>query len=422
MKKLALAALSFVVAYGLLEGVVSLALDPQDVQPLDVQQQPLDAVDVKTARESAGLGFKDPNASLHPYLGFVYTPLEAREGEAAPSLAISREGFLSEGTVLRSRGDDRLVIGLTGGSVAGQLGSYYEPLVIEALRAYPELRDVELDLVWLGMPGYHQPQQVIQLSYLLAQGGEFDVFVNVDGFNEIAVGPVLNVPTGTHPLFPMNWSMVALDVPDIAVRRTVGAIDYLTRERRQRALGFQDSPWAWSPLAKHLRERDDERLARQLVQYEQELQDMQPDEVPWFVSGPQDDHGSIEELMPESVATWEQCSRQLDALCRLNGIRYVHVLQPNQYDLGSKTLTAAELEMAYDAEGPYRPAVELGYPMLREAGARLVESGVEFHDLSTLYADVDETVYSDVCCHYNQEGNRLLAMGIAGAVKSALAQ
>ena len=97
------------------------------------------------------------------------------------------------------------------------------------------------------MPGYHQPQQVILLSYLLAQGGEFDVFVNIDGFNEIAVGPVLNVPQGAHPLFPMNWSMVALDVPDVRVRRFVGAIDHLRHERRDRAAAFLDSPWSWSP-------------------------------------------------------------------------------------------------------------------------------------------------------------------------------
>ena len=75
----------------------------------------------------------------------------------------------------------------------------------------------------------------------------------------------------------------------------------------------------------------------------------------------------------------------MQALCDLNGIRYAHYLQPNQYLPGSKGLNSEELQNAYDAESPYRAVVEEGYPLLRQAGRELEAAGVDFHDLSLIF-------------------------------------
>ncbi len=412
-------------AYGLLELVVQVAWSPEVVLRVDnlgqeVSADAMSSEALQAAREQAGLGFRDPSQSVHPYLGFVYVPTEERGAGAAGMFPISEEGFLTAGSVVRKRGPGKLVIGLTGGSVAGQLGSFYADFLKTAMHAHEVFADRELEFVWMGMPGYHQPQQAILLNYLLAQGAEFDAFVNLDGFNEIAVGPVLNAPRGTHPLFPMNWSMVALDVPDLRVRRTVGAIEHLIRARREAALAFADSGWAWSPLARLLNVREDERVSERIAAFEAELTSLPLDEVPWFVRGPARDHGPLEELVAEGARVWERCSRQLEALCRANGIRYVHVLQPNQYDTGSKELNEFELEAAWDDESPYKSAVEQGYPLLREAGKRLVaQDGIVFCDLSGIFQQVSGPVYSDACCHYNTEGNRLLSVGMAAALAEA---
>lgn len=423
MRRTGAAVIALLVGYGLLELAVLLVVSPDATVPANMAA-PVAPVapddDMRAARERAGLGFRDPMTALHPYLGYVYLPKSEHADPDAIGLAISDQGFLHAGSSLKQRGEGRLVIGVTGGSVAGQLGAHYGQHLLDALAAQPELAGLQFDMVWLGMPGYHQPQQAIQLSWLLAQGGEFDAFVNIDGFNEIAVGPVLNVPKGAHPLFPMNWSMVALDTPDAGVRRAVGAIDHLNRERQDRAATFADSAWSWSPTAKWLRDRDDRGLRQRIAEYERELAAVNTDEVPWFVSGPRDDHLELEALVLEGVAVWERGSRQLDALCRANGIHYVHVMQPNQYDPGSKPLSSTESESAYDEESRYRPAVELGYPALRAAGERLVEDGVDFRDLSFVFDGVDETLYTDVCCHFNAEGNRLMAAEIAAAVGAAV--
>jgi len=351
--------------------------------------------------------------SLHPYLGYVYTPPTPDEERRIP---VNVRGFLDEEDALRRRDPSRLVVGILGGSVSGQLGTWHAARLEDALRARPALAGRAIDLVKLGMPGYHQPQQVIQLAWILAQGGEFDVVVNLDGFNEIAVPAALNAPQGAHPLFPMNWSMVALDVPDARVRRHLGAVEYLSGRRAEAHDAFADSPWSWSPLAKLRWRWEDRRLADAIARHGWELQQIPLEEIPWFISGPPGDHDPGGGLIAACVAVWERASLQLRALCAAHGIRYLHLLQPNQYLPGSKPLSGPERESAYDPQSPYRPVVEEGYPRMRERGEALREAGVEFHDLSQLFADSRETLYLDSCCHFNADGNQLLADAMASII------
>jgi hypothetical protein len=268
------------------------------------------------------------------------------------------------------------------------------------------------------MPGYHQPQQLIQLALLLAQGGELDLLVNIDGFNEVAVPTALNLAKGAHPLFPMNWSMVALDTPDPELRRYIGAVAYLKQERHERAERFASSFWSWSPIARLRWKLEDLSLERAAAEYAWRLQQVPTEELPFFVRGPEWSHDPPGGLMPWLVEVWKSSSLQINALCESNGIRYLHFLQPNQYVEGSKPLSREERTSAYSATSPYRPAVEEGYPGLRRAGAELRTAGVDFHDLSLLFEDVGETLYVDSCCHYNAEGNRILAEAIVRSISA----
>jgi len=77
--------------------------------------------------------------------------------------------------------------------------------------------------------------------------------------------------------------------------------------------------------------------------------------------------------------------------------------------------------VAIDPAHPYKPPVEDCYPVLIEAGKALVGRGVPFHDLTGLFAGHPEPLYDDTCCHYNDEGYRLLAKTIDKTVVEALA-
>jgi hypothetical protein len=401
------------------DGAAAAADSGTAVAAADSGDAPADSTlpDARAGRERAGLGFKDPYMVLHPYLGYVFRPRKDASGDAPSRIAVSEDGFLDDAPAVRRRREGVFLVGLMGGSVAGQMGSFHSAHLRDALRGLPAVAGREVELVRLGMPGYHQPQQLLQLGYLLAQGLELDLLINLDGFNELAVPCALNAPSGAHPLFPMNWSMVALDVPDPEIRRHVGAIAWLKEERARRNERFASSLRRFSPTARLLRSLDDRKLEADIAAMAWELQRYPAGEIPFFVRGPERDHVAAEAMIPACVDVWRRSSLQMQAICAASGIRYLHALQPNQYDPGSKPLSPAEVKDAFDPEGPYRPVVEEGYPLLRAAGRELADAGVAFHDLSAAFAEVDETLYVDSCCHFNGEGNRILAEAIGAAAR-----
>ena len=91
-------------------------------------------------------------------------------------------------------------------------------------------------------------------------------------------------------------------------------------------------------------------------------------------------------------------------LCEANGIGYLHALQPNQYLQDSKPLSEEERRVAI---GPpqwgYRRAAEEGFPLLVDAGRELATAGVDFEDLTDVFADVTAPVYVDACCHVGKQ-------------------
>jgi hypothetical protein len=117
---------------------------------------------------------------------------------------------------------------------------------------------------------------------------------------------------------------------------------------------------------------------------------------------------------------WGNGSRQLNFLCRANRIAYLHVLQPNQYVPDSKPLSPQELSAAYRDEECYALGVKHGYPELLREAATLRAEGVDFHDLTRLFAAFADPIYVDTCCHYNQKGNDLLAEAVAEALLANL--
>jgi hypothetical protein len=142
------------------------------------------------------------------------------------------------------------------------------------------------------------------------------------------------------------------------------------------------------------------------------IQNYQGDES-FLSTGPSIQPATQAELYANLVQIWEDSSKQMQAICLANDIQYFHFLQPNQYDTGSKPLSELELKTAFLEDYPYRPGVERGYPLLKEAGRRLIAAGVHFVDLTDIFKATPESVYVDTCCHLNERGNEIIAIRIA---------
>ena len=110
----------------------------------------------------------------------------------------------------------------------------------------------------------------------------------------------------------------------------------------------------------------------------------------------------------------------MNLLCRDRGIVFLHVLQPALFDVGSKPRSPKEEEIWKGPRG-WELGAEMGYPILRERGAELVELGVPFVDGSRMFADVHGDIYVDAC-HLNKAGNDILMQFVLDAFVERLSR
>ena len=58
--------------------------------------------------------------------------------------------------------------------------------------------------------------------------------------------------------------------------------------------------------------------------------------------------------------------------------------------------------------------------MLRERGEELVRRGVQFVDLTSIYANSREMLYRDNCCHVNDTGRRIVVEAIVKTIRDCM--
>jgi hypothetical protein len=122
------------------------------------------------------------------------------------------------------------------------------------------------------------------------------------------------------------------------------------------------------------------------------------------------------EVYDRAASVWADASRMMYAICRQRKVVYVHALQPNQYVVGSKPLTEHERRTAYSPEGTWAQYARSGYPVLLATGAALKAEGVPFYDMTRVFENVTEDLYTDDCCHFSQRGFAILSESIAEAL------
>jgi len=137
-------------------------------------------------------------------------------------------------------------------------------------------------------------------------------------------------------------------------------------------------------------------------------------------AGPARPYESAETRYQDLAAYWKNTSILLHQKARAYGFRYFHFLQPNQYVADSKPMGPEERAIALPPTYAYRKSATPGYPRLIAAGKQLSALGVPFRDLTMLFREVEEPVYSDGCCHFNARGNELIAQEVARVIGEAL--
>jgi len=360
-------------------------------------------------------------AVLHPYVGFVHDPTKDSR--------YNRFGWLGDDP-LQKKSQDKIIIALFGGSVANQLFDTSKDILISELKKSPQFKNKQIEILCLALSGYKQPQQLLALNYLLSLGAEFDVIVNLDGFNEVALPYRSNYENGISPTFPRYWNLYSHKGVNEQEMLQLSKVTALSKDRQIISVFFSQIPlknmivplMTWNSL--------NELLQIQAVRADALLQKTLDNlDSTYQVTGPSVETKTDLQLFTYLVDMWKNSSEQMNKISVANGIKYFHFLQPNQYVDGSKTFSKEEIRVArndlanvdsLDSRSLiYQKAVQEGYPLLIEAGRRLNEENIKFVDLTQVFGQNKDIIYVDSCCHYNLEGNAILARQIAETIRQS---
>jgi len=358
---------------------------------------------------------------IHPYVGYVERPPKAVGGDSngrPHAYDVTPYGYADTASPIHTRAPDRVIIAVTGGSVAWSFHMHGTARLKALLQQDPALAGKHIVFVNLAVSGYKQPQQLMTLNYLLVLGAQFDIVINIDGFNEAALYEAENADSHVFPAFPRSWqNRVEFNGPRVSRYR--GQVEYAVQNRLDLARGFSRLPWRYSPVCNLVWWIADCRSEIKIRDLEVEYRES-PSASDYVVEGPGWRFATPQDLHRHLVALWKNSSIQLDKLCAANGIRYYHFLQPNLLIGCSKPLTAPEQHMASHRDEMYRPGVIGSYPLMIEAGRALKAGGERFTDLTQMFAAHPEPIFGDLC-HLNQVGNDLLADRIAEAIAGRVA-
>lgn len=342
---------------------------------------------------------------LHPYLGYAVT----RKGAGV-------QGFQGKFLPTEPAGENVSTILLTGGSVAAQVWRGGLEGAFNSYLAERGPRKVRVFPVVAG--GFKQPQQLQALSYLLSIGAQFDVVINLDGFNDLVLPYVENARANIYPFYPRSWQSRLVLRSGGADQVTVGEIAYLRKEQREWVRWLQRSILGNSAIAGIAVRGLIASNANRIASLEKHIAVARGKNAPYDLefNGPKYKLETRDQVVAESVNVWARSSVLMSRMARANGTEYYHFLQPNQYVSGSKPFSADERKHFIQPGHPYGTIAALGYPRLIGKGASLRDQDVVFFDLTQLFKDTADTVYRDTCCHFNKQGVNALIGEIVASV------
>ena len=358
---------------------------------------------------------------LHPYFGPTHRPGipfdlpgELRSGQADAAVVTNNFGFPSRVNYPFTKTNDRqYIIGIFGGSVGAFFCRIGVSRMEEDLRRNAFFRDRELVTLCFSHEGYKQPQQLLVLSYFLSIGQPFDMVINIDGFNEVALGRI-NDQYGWDVSMPSHEHLDALVNLINQGTLTPAKVESLARivryRQRLNELADHSNRTAFASVEfvlQHYYAFLRNRYEQERVRFDQ-LPSNPPANSPIHVT-PKVRLRNVDSLYADIAANWRTSSMLMEQLLASRGASYIHVLQPNQY-YSTRAFNREEKRIAFNEGSPFKEGAVRGYPFLEKALDPGALNGVHIFDAAP------EPVYVDDCCHYTVAGNRLLADFIAKAV------
>jgi hypothetical protein len=361
---------------------------------------------------------------LHPFFGYVMKQGAFTKKELG--LKVNSQGFFSfyDYPFIKQR-KNQYIIGIFGGSVAHNLvnDEYVTKRFSQKLNKFPEFANQEIIVLNFANGGYKQPQQLLILNYFLALGQKFDMVINIDGFNEVALSSLnnkaqvdLGMPSVQHiqPLTGLANNNLSLEV--------MGSIVTITETKKQlrKTINKLDNcqlAMCYTITSLHLKQLVDS-YQKQILAYDENVRKSKAKEdqnnmvyIPKAKSVLAD-----AKAFENMVAIWSESSLMMKQLSAKRKIKYFHFIQPNQYYPTKRVFTEEEKRLYLNPNSPYSDAVKRGYPLMLSKAEDLRKLKLNIFSATNILDDTKETVYKDACCHYNEIGDELLASYISSSI------
>ena len=281
--------------------------------------------------------------ALHPYFGPTHRPgtpfdipAALREGTPVPArMTTNNFGFVSPHDYpFAKTSDDQVILGMFGGSVGLWFCQIGAPRLIDQLRANPYFKEREIVPLCFAHEGYKQPQQALLLAYFLSIGQAFDLVVNIDGFNDVALA-TLNNAQGLDISMPSVQHLdplIALVNRSALTPEKLEALAAIFRDR-QTLVGLVERIAANRSAAVHAvldwnYGRVSARYSRELGRFTN-LPANPPENALIQATAPtQAREGPM--VFSDIADLWSGASLLMDQMVEARGGAYFHVLQPNQ--------------------------------------------------------------------------------------------
>lgn len=340
---------------------------------------------------------------IHPYLGYVWDFSDNEKNNRS-------QGFTTTPPLVAHQDKNSLNVALVGGSVAANLGTFLED-------EFKRVSGLSPRIICLAIGGHKQPQQLLALNYYMAQGAEYDLIINVDGFNDIVLPIVENRKAGINPFFPRGWSLRLSRYTNEKMNALWKELKKAVPEETQFVAGLSQGFGRQSAIYGILNWAWFKKLSADIGKAQEKMMDQQSKmEKSFEEAGPSVHYREVNQLYHALAEFWARSSLLIDNLARGNGMEYYHFLQPNQYYENSKDLNEEELRTAYMENQPYRQPAAIGYPILVNLGKSWLKNKINYFDATMLFSPVKETIYIDNCCHYNKKGNKMFAAYIVSNI------
>jgi hypothetical protein len=336
---------------------------------------------------------------LHPLFGYTYNPKHKRINkfgfDTRHDISLENSGY-SISSVTNSVRSELLVIGIFGGSFAQYIGYEYQYLEDKLKSIFPDKKPVVMNF---GVGGHALPQSAFIYIYFKEL---FDVVVFIDGLNELW-NYVENNKTGVPPEYAKashyTYKISRQELTPIQFERTSHIISLKRKISNITSLSLlpiiRQSLFVhhlWNALQSYWSQKIAETSLEIVKSYEngQRFFDMDDDVI-----------------LSHAAHQWGKYHKLIHHLAAIDGVLSIHLLQPNPFVPGSKTLTPEEKQRVLHSFTVGRYVVN-GYPKLQAEISKLRTQGLMVEDLTGVFKSVDTSIWKD-SAHVNQEGSRLIA-------------